>query len=161
MGKKERKRSVYLVPFRKLRCEGSFPRRRSPHAVAKTDIDMTFITGNGLKRRRQYDFVVTLALILGLALSQKIVEDRDFTIDEFYDIKKSVKSLQLKKASYVLEHERVKTKKLHRSLPKAPRFYGQDHFEQSYDRTGKEIWTHVGRPVRRADMIHRSFRIHS
>lgn len=122
---------------------------------------MNFILSNGLKRRRHYVFIVTLALIIDLALSQKAVEDRDFTIDEFYDIKKSVKSLQLKKASYVLEHERVKSKKLFRSLPKAPRFYGQDHFEQSYDRTGKEIWTHVGRPVRRDDMILRNFRIQS
>lgn len=98
-------------------------------------------------RQRRHIYIVTLTVVLGLALAEKNAEDRDFTIDEFYDIKKSLKSLQLKKASMALENERVKSKKLHSSLPKAPKFYGQDHFEQSFDRQGKEIWTHVGRPV--------------
>lgn len=90
--------------------------------------------------------VAAFALIFGLVLSHNSAEDKDFTLDEFYDIKKSVKSLQMKKASLSLEHERVKSRKLHSSLPKAPKFYGQDHFEQSFDHE-KEIWTHVGRPV--------------
>jgi hypothetical protein len=96
-----------------------------------------------------------LALLLVAALLGSVVfawtgEDKEFSLEEFYDIKRSVTNSKVTKmkASMALQHAREIGKKLHSSLPKTPTFYGQDHYEQSFDSNGKETWSHVGRPVR-------------
>lgn len=90
---------------------------------------------------------------LGKCSSGVVNEELEFSLEEFYDIKRSVMRTGMdiskaKKASAVLEQAREKSKKLHGSLPKAPKFHGQDHYEQTIDDKGHETWSHVGRPVR-------------
>lgn len=100
--------------------------------------------------------MLLFATVIFLALAQGITglanEENEFSLEEFYDIKRSVMrssvdNTKAKKASAVLEHAREVGNKLHGSLPKAPTFYGQDHYEQTIDDKGRETWSHVGRPV--------------
>lgn len=88
-------------------------------------------------------------------------EDKEFSLEEFYDIKRSVSRSKLMKlkASAALEQAREIGTKLHSSLPKAPSFYGQDHYEQSFNENGQETWTHVGRPVGILLAINHSFNL--
>lgn len=85
-------------------------------------------------------------------------EEREFSLEEFYDIKRSVMRTSMdnsktKRASAVLQQAREKGNKLHGSLPKMPTFYGQDHYEQTIDEKGHETWSHVGRPVRQCPLL--------
>jgi hypothetical protein len=91
---------------------------------------------------------LAVAALLLTAVAGKSAGEEEFSLDEFYDIKRSISKFKTKQASRALQEARVISGKLHSSLPKAPTFYGQDHYEQSFDERGQESWTHVGRPVR-------------
>lgn len=74
--------------------------------------------------------------------------DNEFSLREFYSIKRAI--MQSKKeahsAAAALEAARARALSLSSSVPHAARFYGQDHYEARRDSSGREHWTHVGRP---------------
>jgi hypothetical protein len=71
----------------------------------------------------------------------------EFSMDEFFDIKRTVSRLKIRRAAKALVQARTVDKKLQAVAPQNPVFYGQDHYQQNFDETGKETWYHVGRPV--------------
>lgn len=75
-------------------------------------------------------------------------KEGEFSIDEFYSIKRSISNTKHRESSSELKKAKEIGEKLHKRLPSAPKFYGHDHYEQSFDDQGRETWTHVGRPVR-------------
>lgn len=75
-------------------------------------------------------------------------KEGEFSSAEFYSIKRSVLNMKLKESSSALKKAQEVGKKLSKALPTSPVFYGHDHYEQSHDGKGREVWTHVGRPVR-------------
>jgi hypothetical protein len=72
----------------------------------------------------------------------------DFSMDEFFDIKRTVGSLKVRKSAKALVEARSALKRLKQAAPQKPVFHGQDHYQQIFDDSGKESWFHVGRPVR-------------
>jgi hypothetical protein len=69
-------------------------------------------------------------------------------VDEFFDIKRTVGSLKVRKSAKALVEARSALKRLKQAAPQNPVFHGQDHYQQLFDDSGKESWFHVGRPVR-------------
>lgn len=75
----------------------------------------------------------------------------EFSVREFYSIKQAVlekggtlEARVHRRAELELARERARA--MARAVPRAAQFHGQDHFEARRDQTGRERWTHVGRP---------------
>lgn len=76
------------------------------------------------------------------------VSDKEFSLKEFYSIKRALqqsKSISRRSASE-LEAARTRAQMLSSSVPQSARFYGQDHYEARRESSGRERWMHVGRP---------------
>jgi hypothetical protein len=72
----------------------------------------------------------------------------DFSMDEFFDIKRTIGRLKVRKTARALVAARSAVKLLQLTAPQKLVFHGQDHYQQTFDDSGKESWFHVGRPVR-------------
>lgn len=111
-----------------------------------------------LKRYRNLCGVTACAVVLSVlvgctkAFPDKTQSFREFSLDEFYDIKKSIQNRKARLSSKALTAEKQKMESLKLQAPRGPAFYGQDHYQRSFDDRGKETWTHVGRPVRRSTL---------
>jgi hypothetical protein len=91
--------------------------------------------------------LVTTSCLLNTAVSQSTGYS-DFSMDEFFDIKRTIGRLKVRKTARALVAARSAVKLLQLTAPQKLVFHGQDHYQQTFDDTGKESWFHVGRPVR-------------